>query len=118
MGPEDRVAVRLGDVLVRLDEVDQVLQGARLVSLAVWLAGVRRVEVTPDGALVGSPRRLLIVGQAPPRGGNLLPAFSGRSGARLRRLLGLGDEARKAINSHIPLLFQAPINSIAIRMKL
>jgi uracil-DNA glycosylase len=75
------------------DSIIEGLQGARLVSLAVWLAGVRRVEVTPDGALVGSPRRLLIVGQAPPRGGNLLPAFSGRSGARLRRLLGLGDEA-------------------------
>lgn len=59
-----------------------------------WLAEVSVWNLDREkGVLfVGSADRVLIVGQAPAKGNNGAPALSGRSGARLRKLLSCADD--------------------------
>lgn len=78
---------------------DHLPLGIGLEEAKRWMLGVRewQIDVLNGVVHVGSPDRVLLVGQAPARGADDLPAFSGRSGDRLRRLLGgLPEEDFKA----------------------
>lgn len=59
-----------------------------------WLSGVKEWQFDEERGLfeVGSRDRGVVVGQAPPEGADDLPAFSDRSGTRLRKLLKCKDE--------------------------
>lgn len=77
-------------------------QGRRTLSAAMaevsngrsgWLRAVRewRHDVLEGTLEVGSPDRVLILGQAPARGQDESPPFDGRSGALLARLMACED---------------------------
>jgi uracil-DNA glycosylase len=54
-----------------------------------WLSGVRAIHKLDSGKwLVGEPGRVMFVGQAPARGREMEPALGGRSGDKLRAILG------------------------------
>lgn len=61
-----------------------------------WLAGVSyaawEADDIPLRLIVGQSDRLLIVGQAPPRDGDELPPFHGRTGSALCKLMGCVDQ--------------------------
>lgn len=73
---------------------DYLPLGMGPAEVAAWLVGVSSWKLdSAEGVLfVGSPGKMVIVGQAPSKGADQI-ALGGRSGARLRKLLGCSDEA-------------------------
>lgn len=66
------------------------------VEVQTWLRGVASWSFDAQAGVlrVGTPGRPLVVGQAPAQGADDALAFSGKSGTRLRRMLGCVDEAQ------------------------
>jgi uracil-DNA glycosylase len=72
---------------------DYLALGMGLPQVTSWLSGIRVWELDSASGVVtvGCPGRVLLVAQAPSRGGGA--PLSGRAGARLRGLLGCPGEA-------------------------